>query len=141
MALTAADVPFDEVLPVKWQTVMGCRSGGDKNITKARAQQLFPHVKVTHAIADALLLAEFCRRAQWGSEQLTREGERDGKKAEVERFHVRFTKHERFNPETGRYEAVAEGRREGAARRADPPAPATGTAARRRRGSRIEADR
>jgi len=62
MALTAAHIPFDEVQPVKWQTVMGCRSRGDKNVTKARAQQLFPQLKVTHAIADALLIAEFCRR-------------------------------------------------------------------------------
>lgn len=62
MALTAAGIPFDEVLPAKWQTVMGCRSAGDKNITKRRAQSLFPDRKVTHAIADALLIAEFCRR-------------------------------------------------------------------------------
>lgn len=62
MALTAARVPFDEVQPRKWQQAMGCLSGGDKNITKRRAQQLFPNVKVTHFIADALLMAEFCRR-------------------------------------------------------------------------------
>jgi len=62
MALTAAQVPFDQVVPAKWQAVMGCRSRGDKNVTKARAQQLFPGVKVTHAIADALLLAEYGRR-------------------------------------------------------------------------------
>ena len=60
--LTCLDIPFDEVLPVKWQTVLGCRSGGDKNITKRRAQSLYPRLKVTHAIADALLIAEFCRR-------------------------------------------------------------------------------
>lgn len=62
MALTAASIPFDEVLPAKWQQVMGCRTGGDKNISKRRAQQLFPTLTVTHAIADALLLAEYCRR-------------------------------------------------------------------------------
>lgn len=68
MALTAAKIPFDEVLPVKWQTVLGCRTGGDKNISKRRAQQLFPSiVKVTHATADALLLAEYCRRFHAGS--------------------------------------------------------------------------
>ncbi len=66
MALLAQRIPYDEVLPVKWQTTLGCRSKGDKNVTKARAQQLFPHVKVTHAIADALLIAEFCRRTQRG---------------------------------------------------------------------------
>jgi Holliday junction resolvasome RuvABC endonuclease subunit len=60
--LIALRIPFEEVTPQKWQQVMGCRSGGDKNVTKAKAQQLFPSVKVTHAIADALLLAEYLRR-------------------------------------------------------------------------------
>lgn len=64
MALTAAKIPFDEVLPQKWQKVMGCRTGGDKNISKRRAQALFPGVKVTHAFADALLIASYCRRAR-----------------------------------------------------------------------------
>lgn len=63
MALTAASIPFELVTPAKWQQAMRCRSHGDKNITKARAQELFPGVKVTHANADALLLAELCRRA------------------------------------------------------------------------------
>jgi Holliday junction resolvasome RuvABC endonuclease subunit len=62
MALTAAAVPFDEVTPPTWQTAMGCRSKGDKNLTKRRAQALFPGQTVTHRTADALLLAEFCRR-------------------------------------------------------------------------------
>lgn len=62
MALTAARIPFDQVAPVTWQTAMGCRTGGDKNISKRRAQQLFPGQTVTHAIADALLLAEYGRR-------------------------------------------------------------------------------
>jgi len=64
MALTAARIPFDQVAPAAWQQALGCRTKGDKNISKARAQQLFPTVNVTHAIADALLLAEFCRRTQ-----------------------------------------------------------------------------
>lgn len=62
-ALQACMIPFDQVAPAVWQQALGCRSGGDKNITKGRAQQLFPLATVTHAIADALLLAEFCRRA------------------------------------------------------------------------------
>lgn len=66
MALTAAYIPFDEVSPLKWQTVMGCRTKGDKNITKRRAQALFPETRITHAIADALLLAEYCRRVHRG---------------------------------------------------------------------------
>ncbi len=64
--LVASGVPFEEITPVKWQTLMRCRTRGDKNITKARAQQLFPAIKVTHAIADALLLAELCKRIKTG---------------------------------------------------------------------------
>lgn len=66
MALAAALIPFDEVSPQKWQTALGCRSGGDKNVTKRRAQELFPQAKVTHAVADALLIAEYGRRVASG---------------------------------------------------------------------------
>jgi len=62
MALTSALIPWGVVTPQTWQKVMGCMSGGDKNVTKRRAQQLFPLLTITHAIADALLIAEFCRR-------------------------------------------------------------------------------
>jgi len=55
-------IPFERVYPLKWQTTMSCRTGGNKNISKARAQELFPNIKVTHAIADALLIAEYGRR-------------------------------------------------------------------------------
>ncbi len=77
MALTAAGITFDEVTPGVWQGAMGVRqttgktslgtsaAKKDKNITKRRAQALFPGVVVTHATADALLLAEFWRR-RWG---------------------------------------------------------------------------
>lgn len=64
--LIAADVSFEEVTPRRWQKAMGCLTGGDKNISKARAQELFPRVKITHAIADALLIAEYCRRCRRG---------------------------------------------------------------------------
>jgi len=60
--LVAAGIRFEFVTPQKWQKALDCRSGGDKNITKGRAQALFPGVKVIHANADALLLAEFARR-------------------------------------------------------------------------------
>ncbi len=62
MALTASRIPFDQIAPGTWQALLQCKTGGDKNVSKRRAQQLFPSVKVTHAIADALLLAEYCRR-------------------------------------------------------------------------------
>lgn len=60
--LNAIGIPIDRVYPLKWQTALGCRTGGNKNISKARAQELFPTLKVTHAIADALLIAEYGRR-------------------------------------------------------------------------------
>lgn len=66
MGLLAAGIPFDLVVPRKWQAAMSCLSGGEKNITKNRAQQLFPKLTVTHAIADALIMAEFCRRKRLG---------------------------------------------------------------------------
>lgn len=68
MALTAAGIPYDQVLPRRWQAALGVvypKGATDtekKNITKRRAQQLFPAFDVTHATADALLLAEYCRR-------------------------------------------------------------------------------
>jgi len=64
--LIGLGIPFEEVTPQKWQKAMGCMSKGDKNVTKAKAQQLFPGVKVTHAIADALLIAEYGRRIRSG---------------------------------------------------------------------------
>lgn len=60
--LISMEIPFEEVTPQKWQKAMGCMTHGDKNISKARAQQSFPRMKITHAIADALLIAEHCRR-------------------------------------------------------------------------------
>ena len=62
MSLVFAKVPYDLVTPGVWQRNMSCLSKGDKNITKARAQQLFPHTKITHRNADALLIAEYARR-------------------------------------------------------------------------------
>jgi len=64
--LTALKIPFQFVQPLKWQTAMSCKTGGDKNISKARAQELFPHLKITHANADALLIAEYGRRKEIG---------------------------------------------------------------------------
>lgn len=60
--LTCALVPFEEPTPAHWQKAMQCLSKGDKRVTRAAAQCLFPGTKVTHANADALLLAEYARR-------------------------------------------------------------------------------
>lgn len=69
MALIAAGIPFDEVTPQKWQKALGIGSRKKtesktqfKNRLKAKAQQLFPQIGVTLKTADALLLAEYCRR-------------------------------------------------------------------------------
>jgi crossover junction endodeoxyribonuclease RuvC len=60
--LAAVGIPYELVTPTVWQKAMGCLSKGDKNVTKAAALRRFPDVKVTHAIADSLLLADFARR-------------------------------------------------------------------------------
>ncbi len=60
--LHAHDIRFIDCRPQKWQTALGCLTGGDKKITKAKAQQLFPQIEIVHAIADALLLAWYVRQ-------------------------------------------------------------------------------
>lgn len=63
MALLAHGFRIVDVTPPKWQGALGCRTKGEKNVTKAKSQALFPSVKrVTHKTADALLLAEYGRR-------------------------------------------------------------------------------
>ena len=60
--LAGFQVPYIEVQPQKWQKGMQCMTKGDKNVSKSKAQQLWPKIKITHANADALLLAEYGRR-------------------------------------------------------------------------------
>lgn len=60
--LTALKIPYATVTPQKWQKAMGCLTKGDKNVSKSAAQRLYPNEKVTHAVADALLLATYCKR-------------------------------------------------------------------------------
>lgn len=62
--LAALEIRTELVAPGVWQRAMGCLSKGDKNVTKRKAQQLFPGLTVTHAIADALLIAEYGRRVE-----------------------------------------------------------------------------
>jgi len=59
MALTAAGIPFARIRPQVWQKELGCMTKGDKNVTKRKAQELFPSMKITHATADALLIAHY----------------------------------------------------------------------------------
>lgn len=89
MSLTCAGFRFDVVAPRQWQGGLSCLTGGDKNVSKRRAQQLFPDRTITHAIADALLIAEFCRRRARGLSGVTSEGQptgaADGKKGKKAR--------------------------------------------------------
>lgn len=62
MALMAHAIPMESVQPRTWQKEMKCLTGGDKNVSKRRAQELFPALTITHAIADSLLIAEYGRR-------------------------------------------------------------------------------
>ena len=64
MALTAAGIPFERVRPQVWQKALNCLTKGSKNVTKQRAQELFPNIKCTHAVSDALLIAEYGKRTQ-----------------------------------------------------------------------------
>lgn len=66
MALVASGIPFDDAGAAKWQRSLGCLTGGDKRVSKAKAQQLFPGERVTLMTADALLIAEYCRRLRTG---------------------------------------------------------------------------
>jgi hypothetical protein len=67
MALIGNGVPLLEVETKKWQAHYGLlrtsKTESDtlkKNRHKAKAQQLCPNVKITHANADALLIANYC---------------------------------------------------------------------------------
>lgn len=58
-ALLVLGVEVHLVSPMLWQSRMECLTGGNKNVSKNRAQQLFPGIKMTHAIADGLLIARY----------------------------------------------------------------------------------
>lgn len=62
--LIGLKIPYMFVSPQKWQTEMGCLSKGDKNITKAAAQRRYPAEKITHATADAILIARYGVQAE-----------------------------------------------------------------------------
>ena len=69
MALCAADIPYEKVPARVWQQSLGLHRNGAgytewKRVLKAKAQQLFPKVQVTLHNADALLIAEHCRRSR-----------------------------------------------------------------------------
>lgn len=55
-------LPFLNPLPNEWMSSLSCKTGGDKNVTKSKAQELFPYLSITHATADAVLIAEWLRK-------------------------------------------------------------------------------
>lgn len=77
MAMTAAGIVYYEVVPRTWQKAfdMAPRRKGEgppetktqwKGRLRDMAQALFPGTKVTLAVADALMLAEYARRKHLG---------------------------------------------------------------------------
>ena len=72
MALLSLGIKTVEVTPQKWQKHYQLGKSSEftntewKNRLKACAQQLFPREKVTLAVADALLLAEYGRMKEIG---------------------------------------------------------------------------
>ena len=67
MALTALKIPFEYVTPVVWQRYLKCMTKGDKKVSRQKAQELYPHLKITHAIADALLIGEYLKRTYYNN--------------------------------------------------------------------------
>lgn len=59
--LLSAKIPLHTVTPQRWMKSLQCMTKGDKNVTKARAQELFPNEKITHKVADAMLIAYWAK--------------------------------------------------------------------------------
>lgn len=71
--LEACGIPYEEITPVKWQKLVfdsGTKTGDNKADSLAMARKLFPSMldrlkrKKDHNRADALLIAEACRRSR-----------------------------------------------------------------------------
>ena len=58
----AKGIDYFLVAPRVWQDHHDCRTGGNKNVSKAKAIELFTEEygkRITHAIADAMLIAQY----------------------------------------------------------------------------------
>ncbi len=68
--MIALSIPFDDVPPKQWQKEIGITYpkgtsyNERKKAARAKAQQMFPQVKVDAQNADALLILEFLRRRE-----------------------------------------------------------------------------
>lgn len=76
--LTSLAIPFEAVAPRTWQQKMavGNREKSElktawKKRLKGAAERLFPQATITLETADAILLAECCRRSRLGLHQQT----------------------------------------------------------------------
>jgi hypothetical protein len=64
--LLTIGITVEDIRPQAWQKLLGCMTRGDKNVSKRKAQQLFPQSRVTHKTADALCIAEAGRIIRMG---------------------------------------------------------------------------
>ena len=68
--LVGMRIPYELVSPQKWTKALNLSGGAPgtekKNLHKARAQQWYPNLKLTHATSDALLLATYVQRLRRG---------------------------------------------------------------------------
>jgi hypothetical protein len=74
--LAALKLRTEYIRPQDWQKILGIPKKAKtesktqwKNRLKAKAQELFPAIKVTLATADALCIAEVCRRLYAGNQR------------------------------------------------------------------------
>jgi Holliday junction resolvasome RuvABC endonuclease subunit len=67
MALLALNIPFIEVTPQAWMKYYNLKKGKDESKTewkrrlREHLQRIMPDFKVTNDIADAMLLANYCK--------------------------------------------------------------------------------
>jgi crossover junction endodeoxyribonuclease RuvC len=72
--LATLKIAYERPTPQQWRKVLGLPNGADKDISRQRAQALFPSMvpqlsrKKDHGRAEALLLAEYARRRWQGKE-------------------------------------------------------------------------
>lgn len=66
MSLIANEIPFEQASPQKWMKYYSMKKSKTesktqwKNRLKGKAQEMFPKVKITLALSDALLIARYC---------------------------------------------------------------------------------
>lgn len=62
MLLAACGIEYELVAPQRWMRAMDCMTGGDKKISRDKARTMFPQMDIYCWNADAMLIAEYCRR-------------------------------------------------------------------------------